>query len=49
MKANQDFRSAQEQQMIAQAKLDSLKKQKPITTTVQQSNTRSSKTGGRQY
>ncbi|CAD8194887.1 unnamed protein product [Paramecium pentaurelia] len=30
MKANQDFRSAQEQWMMAQAKLDSLKKQKPL-------------------
>ncbi|CAD8118071.1 unnamed protein product [Paramecium sonneborni] len=54
MKANQDFHTAQEQWMMAQAELDSLKKQKTITTTektttVQQSNTRSSKTAGRQY
>ncbi|CAD8085119.1 unnamed protein product [Paramecium primaurelia] len=54
MKANQDFHTAQEQWMMAQAELDSLKKQKTMTTTektttIQQTNTRSSKAGARQY
>ncbi|CAD8188846.1 unnamed protein product [Paramecium octaurelia] len=45
MKANQDYHTAQEQCMMAQAELDSLKKQKTITTTekttsIQQSNVR---------
>ncbi|CAD8175667.1 unnamed protein product [Paramecium pentaurelia] len=45
MKANQDYHTAQEQCMMAQAELDSLKKQKIITTTekttsIQQSNLR---------
>ncbi|CAK94675.1 unnamed protein product (macronuclear) [Paramecium tetraurelia] len=45
MKANQDYHTAQEQCMMAQAELDSLKKQKTITTTekttsIQQNNVR---------